>query len=126
VALGARVVEKHFTDDTRREGPDHPFSMTPESWMEMVGNTRQLERALGSADKVVNENEKDTVVVQRRCLRAGRDIRSGEVMTREMIGVLRPATPGAILPFEIEAVIGTRILLDIPCGKELRWTMLGS
>jgi sialic acid synthase SpsE len=125
VALGARVVEKHFTDDTGREGPDHPFSMTPESWADMVENTRQLERALGSADKVVSENEKDTVIVQRRCLRAGRDIQRGEVLDREMIDVLRPATPGAILPYEVEAVIGTRAQEDIPTGKELYWTMLG-
>ncbi|NPV86533.1 MAG: N-acetylneuraminate synthase [Anaerolineae bacterium] len=125
VALGARVIEKHFTDDTSREGPDHPFSMTPETWAEMVENTRRLERALGSADKVVTENEKDTVIVQRRCLRAARDIKAGETLTREMLDVLRPATPGAILPYEIAAVIGTRALQDIPLGKELRWTMLG-
>lgn len=125
VALGARVIEKHFTDDTRREGPDHPFSMTPETWAEMVENTRRLERALGSADKVVTDNEKDTVIVQRRCLRAARDIKAGETLTREMIDVLRPATPGAILPYEIAAVIGTRALQDISSGKELRWTMLG-
>jgi sialic acid synthase SpsE len=99
--------------------------MTPESWADMVENTRQLERALGSADKVVSENEKDTVIVQRRCLRAGRDIQRGEVLDREMIDVLRPATPGAILPYEVEAVIGTRAQEDIPTGKELYWTMLG-
>ncbi len=126
VALGARVIEKHFTDDNSRTGPDHPFSMTPQTWREMVDRTRELERALGSPDKRVVENEQQTVVVQRRCLRAAREIKAGEVFTREMIDVLRPATPGAILPYEIEAVIGTRALADIPCGKELRWTDLGS
>ncbi len=125
VALGARVIEKHFTDDTNRIGPDHPFSMTPTTWREMVERTRELERALGSADKFVTENEQQTVIVQRRCLRAARDIRAGEVITREMIDVLRPATPGAILPYEIERVIGTRALRDIPAGKELSWTDLG-
>jgi sialic acid synthase SpsE len=126
VALGARVVEKHFTDDISREGPDHPFSMTPGSWREMVDRTRELERAMGSADKRVGANETDTVIVQRRCLRAAREIRGGEVFTREMIDVLRPATEGAILPFEIESVIGTRALGDIPAGEALRWTMLGA
>lgn len=125
VALGARVVEKHFTDDNTRVGPDHPFSMTPATWKTMVDRTRELERALGSADKVVNENEQQTVIVQRRCLRAARDIRAGEELTREMIDVLRPATPGAILPFEIHDVIGTRALKDIPNGKELNWVDLG-
>lgn len=126
VALGARVIEKHFTDDNSRIGPDHPFSMTPKTWREMVDRTRELERALGSPDKRVNDNEKETVIVQRRCLRAAREIRAGEVLTREMIAVLRPATPGAIMPYEISAVIGTRALNDIPAGKELRWTDLGS
>jgi N-acetylneuraminate synthase len=126
VVLGARVIEKHFTDDNQRIGPDHPFSMTPESWRDMVDRTRELERALGSADKVVTMNERETVIVQRRCLRAARDIQAGEVLTREMIDVLRPATPGAIPPYEIPQVIGTKALQDIPHGKELRWTDLGS
>lgn len=126
VALGARVVEKHFTDDNDRVGPDHPFSMTPKTWRDMVGRTRELERALGSADKVVAENELDTVVVQRRCLRAARDIAAGESLTRDMITVLRPATPGAITPPQIEAVIGCKALQDLPAGKELRWTDVGA
>jgi sialic acid synthase SpsE len=124
VALGARAIEKHFTDDNARLGPDHPFSMTPESWRDMVGRTRELEKALGSADKTVAGNEVDTVVVQRRCLRAARDIGAGETIEREMIEVLRPATPGAILPYEIESVIGSRVRIDVPAGEALRWTML--
>ena len=125
VALGGRVIEKHFTDDTHREGPDHPFSMTPETWADMVENTRRLERALGSADKVVAGNEKDTVVIQRRCLRAARAIQAGECFTRDMIDVLRPAPKRAIMPDELERVIGARALEDIPAGKELTWFMLG-
>ena len=125
VALGARVVEKHFTDDNKREGPDHAFAMNPQSWADMVDNTRQLERALGSANKFVADNEKQTVVVQRRCLRASRDIQLGEILTREMIDVLRPATPGAILPYEIEKVIGLKTLQPFQGGQELRWTQLG-
>lgn len=125
VALGARVIEKHFTDDNQRLGPDHPFSMTPVTWADMVDRTRELERALGSTDKYVAENERDTVIVQRRCLRAARDIQAGEFLTREMIDVLRPATPGAILPYEIEGVLGTRALHDLAFGAELRWTDLG-
>ncbi len=125
VALSARVVEKHFTDDCSRVGPDHPFSMEPGPWREMVENTRQLELALGSADKVVNDNEQQTVVVQRRCLRAARDIHAGERLTREMIDVLRPATPGAIMPYEVDRVVGACAQVDIPAGKELRWTLLG-
>jgi sialic acid synthase SpsE len=125
IALGARVVEKHFTDDTRREGPDHLFAMDPDSWADMVENTRQLERALGTGDKFVTENEQETVVIQRRCLRAKRDIRKGEVLTREMVSVLRPAPAQAILPYDLERVIGMHAAQDIPSGRELRWTFLG-
>lgn len=124
VALGARVVEKHFTDDNHREGPDHAFAMNPETWAEMVRNTRQLERALGSGNKVVTENEQETVVVQRRCLRAARDIHVGEVIQRDMVAVLRPATPGAIEPWEIEQVLGMKIRQELKQGQDLRWTHL--
>ena len=124
ITLGARVIEKHFTDDTSREGPDHKFAMDPNTWADMVENTRRLEQALGSADKVVADNEIDTVIIQRRCLRAARDIRAGEVLNREMIDVLRPAAPGAILPDQIDRTIGMKALADIPLGKELRWGML--
>ncbi|MBA4375086.1 MAG: N-acetylneuraminate synthase [Anaerolinea sp.] len=125
VALGGRVIEKHFTDDTTRVGPDHPFSMTPTSWKDMVERTRELERALGSADKVITANEKDTSIVQRRCLRAACDIKAGEKLTREMIDVLRPATVGAIKPDQVNQVVGTRAIKDLPFGKELCWTDLG-
>lgn len=125
VTLGARVIERHFTDSNDREGPDHKFAMNPESWAKMVEETRLLERSLGSSDKYIADNERDTAVVQRRCLRAARDIRAGEVFTRDMIAVLRPATPSAIKPSEIESVLGTRALHDLPMGKELRWTDLG-
>jgi sialic acid synthase SpsE len=126
VTLGARVIERHFTDSNDREGPDHKFALDPKDWALMVAETRLLERALGSADKAITANEQDTQVVQRRCLRAARDIKKGEVFTREMIDVLRPATPGAIKPNEIPNVIGTKALTDLPQGKELRWTDLGA
>lgn len=126
VALGARVVEKHFTDDNSRVGPDHKFAMNPKTWAEMVQNTRQLERALGSGNKVIAGNEQDTVVVQQRCVRARREIQSGETISRDMLSVLRPNTPGAIKPYEIDELIGTKALYTISEGKELRWTDVGA
>lgn len=126
VALGARVIEKHFTDDNGREGPDHKFAMNPQSWAEMVKNTRRLEKSLGSADKRVAGNEVDTVVIQRRCLRAARDLKQGEQLTRELVEVLRPAVKGAILPDRIGDVIGMKVNKDIPFGRELTWGDLDS
>jgi len=125
VALGARVVEKHFTDDTTREGPDHAFSMDPRSWREMVDRTRELERALGSRRKRVADNEQETVIIQRRCLRAARDLEAGEILCREMIDVLRPATVGAIEPHEVSLAVGSTVLENVPACEALRWTMLG-
>jgi len=124
VALGARLVEKHFTDDTSREGPDHPFSMTPAGWREMVDRTRELELALGDSRKRVVENERSTVVVQRRCLRAAKDLESGTVLAREMIDVLRPAPSDAIVPSEIDVIIGKRLLKNVAAGEALKWNML--
>lgn len=121
VALGARVIEKHFTDDNLREGPDHGFAMNPESWAAMVENTRQLEKALGSGNKKIERNEQETSVIQRRCLRAAQDLKSGTVITREMLDVLRPATPGAIKPDQVLDVIGKKLTQDLPYGKEIRW-----
>lgn len=119
VTLGARAIEKHFTDSTTREGPDHAFSMDPDSWAEMVVRTRELEKALGSSQKEIADNEKETVVIQRRCLRAARNIKAGEVITREMIDVLRPATPGALLPYQMNLILGAKAVTDIVHGKEL-------
>ena len=92
----------------------------------MVEETRLLERAFGSSDKFIAGNEQQTKVVQRRCLRAAREIKAGEVITSDMIDVLRPATPGAVKPHEIQNVIGKKALIDMPLGKELRWVDLGA
>jgi N-acetylneuraminate synthase len=126
VALGARVIERHFTDSNDREGPDHKFALNPADWAHMVEETRQLERALGSPNKVIAGNEQDTAIVQRRCLRAARPIRAGERLTRDLIDVLRPATPGAIKPHEIPALLGKTSLIDMPYGMEFRWENVGA
>ena len=126
VALGARVVEKHFTDDNHREGPDHKFAMNPEDWADMVENTRRLERALGSGDKRVEDNEKETVVLQRRCLRAAGDLKAGTVLTRDMLEVLRPAPPDALMPYDIEKILGKCLKVDVASGQALKWEQIGA
>lgn len=113
VAMGARVIEKHFTDDTGREGPDHHFSMTPLTWREMVDRTRELEAALGSPLKVVAGNETETVVIQRRGLRFARAMKAGEVLGSSDIVALRPATPGAITPDYVDTVVGKTLTRDV-------------
>jgi sialic acid synthase SpsE len=124
VALGARVIEKHFTDDTHRVGPDHPFSMKPQAWREMVDRTRELEYAMGSPLKSVAENEQETVKIQRRCLRATGDLSAGTLVESGMLEALRPAPPDAIMPFELSKVIGKRLTRELVAGEYLKWTFL--
>ena len=121
VALGARVIEKHFTDDNERIGPDHKFALNPKDWAEMVLNTRRLEYALGSADKFVAGNEQETVVLQRRCVRAARPLAAGTVLKREDLKVLRPAPRDAIMPYDLGKLVGLHLLADKPEGEEFHW-----
>ncbi len=121
VALGASVVERHFTDDNEREGPDHKFALNPQDWAAMVAETRRLERALGSTRKLVAGNEIETAVIQRRCVRAKLDIEPGTRITRDMLVVLRPATPGAVRPDQIDRVVGKRLLRTLSSGQEIRF-----
>ena len=74
------VIEKHFTDDTSRDGPDHPFSMDPKSWKKMVDDTRLLEMAMGSSLKKVEDNELETVILQRRSIRIVNSIDVGDTI----------------------------------------------
>jgi len=106
VALGARAIEKHFTDDTQRPGPDHGFSLDPITWKKMVEETRILERCLGSGHKRVEENELEARIVQRRALRFSRDIKAGEVVNSDDLVALRPCPIDGIDPFEKENYVG--------------------
>ena len=117
VALGARVIEKHFTDDTSREGPDHAFSMDPSSWQQMVDRTRELEFALGSTRKFVAENDLETVVLQRRCIRAREDLKAGTTLTEENIEALRPAPAEAVMPYDLDKVLGRKLKVDKAKGE---------
>lgn len=124
VTLGARMIEKHFTDDTGREGPDHGFSMSPQAWKDMVDATRELELALGNGIKRVEENEKQTAVLQRRAIRLEQDLPAGTVLTRSHVTVLRPCPADAISPMDLAKVPGKKLTRDIKAGDYLRWNDL--
>lgn len=121
IALGARVVEKHFTDDTGREGPDHGFSMDPRTWREMIDRSRELEASFGQPVKRIEENELETVVVQRRAIRARRPIAAGAVITREDLVVLRPASAHLVPANELERVVGARAARDLSADEGIAW-----
>ncbi len=124
IALGARVVEKHFTDDTTREGPDHKFSMDPVSWRDMVDRSRELEQALGTSLKRVEPNESETVIVQRRAVRARRALPAGTLLTRDDLIVLRPATPGAVGAAHVADAVGRRLSRDLEADDAVMWSDL--
>ena len=126
VAMGARVVEKHFTDDVNREGPDHHFSMTPSTWKDMVDRTRELEAALGSPEKVVAANEQETVVIQRRGLRFARPLPAGTLVTAQDVVALRPATPGCHTPDQMDQVLGKTLAVDVAFHDLVTPATLGS
>ncbi|HEY8721823.1 N-acetylneuraminate synthase family protein [Pengzhenrongella sp.] len=115
IALGARVVEKHFTDDTSRPGPDHGFSMDAVTWRDMVDRARELEAAMGSPLKGVAQNETETVIVQRRALRARTALPAGHLITRDDLTVLRPAPADGFGADELQLVVGavTRFPLEV-------------
>lgn len=116
VSLGASIIEKHFTDDKNRIGPDHKFSMNPQDWSEMVLRTRELEAALGNNQKVVEDNERETVVLQRRSLRSTRDLYPGHVLQEDDFIPLRPCPSDALLPYESNLVIGKELLVGKMAG----------
>ncbi|USK69966.1 N-acetylneuraminate synthase family protein [Peribacillus asahii] len=119
IALGARVIEKHFTDNNNRVGPDHPFSMNPVTWTEMVQRSRELELALGDGIKAVEENEKETVVVQRRGIYLKNVLYKGQAITKEDIEFLRPAPDNGYSPYEIESIVGLKLNKDKLPGEAL-------
>lgn len=119
IALGARVIEKHFTDDNNQEGPDHAFAMNPKSWRDMVDRSYELLSALGDGIKRIEPNEELSMVVQRRCLRVNKDLKKGDLIKKEDLIVLRPISPGGLQPYEIGDVVGKELKVDIESGDHL-------
>ena len=116
ITLGAKIVEKHFTDDTLRVGPDHAFSMDPTTWKDMVDRSRELEASLGHDNKIIENNEKETVVIQRRSLRSTSNLVVGAVIKKTDIIPLRPCPEDALPPYEINNIIGRKLKRDVHEG----------
>ncbi len=120
IALGARVIERHFTDDCGREGPDHAFSTSPADWREMVDRSRELQAALGPSEKRVMDNEQETMVLQRRAIRAARPIARAASIDAADLVVLRPCPPDALPPYRMSEVVGRKAARDIAAGDCVR------
>ena len=118
-AMGAKIVEKHFTLDKKLPGPDHKASLEPDELKEMVKAIRNIEVALGDGIKKPDKSEIEIMKVARRSLIATRDIKAGEITKESDITIKRPGT--GIPPKFKEIVIGMRITKDIKQEEPIRW-----
>lgn len=109
VTFGAKVIEKHFTDNNNRNGPDHDFSLNPKKWHEMVVATRQLELSFGNGKKKLEFNEKKSVIVQRRGVWIKKYLKKGEKLKKEYLKFLRPCPQKSISPFYIDKYLGKKV-----------------
>ena len=110
------MIEKHFTDNNSNEGPDHFFAMNPTTWREMVNRSEELLLALGDGEKRVEENEKQSYLVQRRCICASKDLKSGHVISKNDLFPLRPISENSFQPFEVNNILGKKIKNDMKFG----------
>lgn len=114
ITLGARVIEKHFTDDNSRVGPDHKFSMNPKTWSEMIKESKRLEKALGEGLKKIEKNELESYFVQRRSVYTLKNLKKGEVLNKKDLICLRPYIKNSISPQVIDKFYGKKIKKNIP------------
>jgi len=110
VALGATIIEKHFTLDRNLEGPDHKASLEPTAMKAMVDAIRHIEVALGDGVKRPTKSEMKNIIVARKSILANREIKTGEIYTTENITVKRPGT--GISPLRWFEVLGQRAIRD--------------
>lgn len=122
VALGAKVVEKHFTLDKNMSGPDHRASATPDEFAELVKNVRRAEVMLGTARKVCQPEERQMAAVSRKSIVLARDMCAGEILRTDDIKLMRPGT-GIGAQF-IPQLLGKAIRTDVAAGDQLRWSDL--
>ena len=104
VALGATVIEKHFTLDRTMEGPDHKASLEPHELKKMISGIRNIEKALGNKEKKVSQSEENNLEIVRKSIVAAKAIKKGELFTEENLTTKRPGT--GISPMKWDEVIG--------------------
>lgn len=110
VALGATVVEKHFTLDKNMEGPDHKASLEPDELKSMVSAIRHIEQALGNGHKTISDSERKNIEIARKSIVAACPIKKGEMFSEENLTVKRPGN--GISPMRWNEVVGTTAIKD--------------
>jgi len=125
VALGAVIIEKHFTLDRNMEGPDHGASLEPAELKAMVSAIRNIEKAIsGSGVKTASLSETKNKAIARKSIHLAREVKAGVPITEADLIALRPGS--GISPMEWDNIVGKRVTVDLPEGHLLQWTDLKS
>ncbi len=124
IALGASIIEKHFTDDKTLIGPDHPHSLNADEFKELVKSIRDMEKALGSGIKMPCNDEMEERVMARRALYAAKSIPKGSKITQEDIKIVRHAFSEGIPATEFDLAIGSTTLSEIKQHELITWDKL--
>jgi len=122
IALGARVVEKHFTLSRNDPGPDSPFSMEPREFKQMVDDIRTVEKALGTVSYNLTTKQKESASF-RRSLFVVKDIKTGDRFSEENIRSIRPGY--GLHTRHLDEILGKKAQLDLPKGTPLEWRHIG-
>lgn len=122
VALGAEVIEKHFTLDNHLPGPDHSSSLEPEAFRELIEGVRNIEKCLGTGVKTPSASEVKNTYGMRRSLVAKTDLKKGTILKAEDLGFKRPAN--GLSPKMLDAVIGKELLNDLKKDEALTGEMI--
>ena len=115
VAMGAKIIEKHFTMDRNMEGPDHAASLEPHELKQMVSSIRNIENALGEGQKRPTKSEKSNIDVIRKSIVAKTNIKAGEMFTENNLCVKRPGT--GISPMRWDELVDSKAIKDFKAGK---------
>lgn len=117
VALGATVIEKHFTLDRNMEGPDHKASLEPDELKAMVCAIRNIEQALGSGHKTISESERKNIEIARKSIVAACPIKTGELLTEDNLTVKRPGN--GISPMRWNGILGKRAIRNFEEDEQI-------
>jgi N-acetylneuraminate synthase/N,N'-diacetyllegionaminate synthase len=119
VALGAKVIEKHFTLDRNMEGPDHQASLEPTELKAMVSAIRNIELALGTGVKKPSESEMKNMAIARKSIHLKRNMQKGDLLTDNDLEMLRPGN--GISPMRMNEFVGKICSHDLVAGQLLKW-----
>lgn len=122
VALGACIIEKHFTLDKTLEGPDHKASLNPKEFKNMVEAIRNVEIAMGDGVRKISENEDEIKKIARKSIILNENISKGTAIERKMLSIKRPGT--GIAPNDIEKIIGKKVNRNLSANSVLKWDYL--